>query len=225
MRRHRIIVWALTFVRPAAFLGAMFLLGFALAGCGVAGSGTTTSDTRSVGSFSQIEVHGIIELSADQGGAPSLTISGDDNIVPLVTTTVIGNKLVIQTTGSIRPDLPLVARVTGVSLERAIVHGASKAHVENIDNDAFTLEIHGASSAELAGKTKKLVLEVRGAGSVDAKALAADAVTVDISGAGNADIAAPSELDARISGAGNVSYDGTPTLKQTISGAGKLHKR
>ena len=39
-----------------------------LAGCGESGSGTAGSDTRSVGAFDEVEIHGALEAVVTVGG-------------------------------------------------------------------------------------------------------------------------------------------------------------
>jgi hypothetical protein len=204
----------------------LLLLLAGLAGCsGVEGSGTPATDTRTVSSFSEIEVHGVVRLELVAGKSPTLELTGDDNLLPLVETKVDGARLIVRNTETVRPELPLVVKVTAEDVSKVVAHGAVEVDASGLDNDAFELSLHGAADAKLAGKTKKLSLRVSGAAEIDAKGMSADRAEVNVSGAGDVHVAEPSELDVEISGAGSVSYGGDPKISKSISGAGSLDKR
>jgi len=196
-----------------------------LACTGVAGSGTVKSESRSVGGFTEVEVHGVIELQLDVGSAHSVELSGDDNLLPLVETVVEGDRLIIRSTKSMRPKQPLVAKVTAPDVTEVEGSGASKLRITGVDNAALTVKLSGAGTGEVAGKTEAFTADLSGAGTIDAEKLATKSVTVDVSGAGKIDLAEPDELKVDISGAGTVRYGGKPKISQSISGAGKLVKR
>ena len=50
----------------------------------IVGSGKSVTETRRVGEFSSISVNGSASLFVQQGDSPSLTITADDNILPLL---------------------------------------------------------------------------------------------------------------------------------------------
>ncbi|MBW2454978.1 MAG: DUF2807 domain-containing protein [Deltaproteobacteria bacterium] len=196
-----------------------------LACTGVPGSGTAASDTRTVGAFTEVEVHGVIELELELGSPHSVELTGDDNLLPLVEAVVQGNRLVIRSTKSMRPELPLVAKVTAPDVSLARGSGATKLRIAGVDNTALTVELSGAGKGEVAGKTETFTVDLSGAGTIDAAKLTVKSVKVDVSGAGRVSVAEPDELTVDISGAGTVRYGGSPKITKNISGAGKLDKR
>ncbi len=94
-----------------------------------------------------------------------------------------------------------------------------------VGDDSFTLELNGASSAKIAGKTRSLTLEMSGASSCDAQKMNARKVAVEASGASHAELGAPDELDATASGASSVVYGGSPEVSQNVSGASTIKQR
>src|SRR6476469_1809892 len=62
----------------------------------VQGSGTAATEQRTVSPFSQVRVSGVIELKASIGQPQSVSVSGDDNVVPLIRTDVHDGKLLIS---------------------------------------------------------------------------------------------------------------------------------
>ncbi len=206
----------------------LLIVAFSLTGLGctgVAGSGTAATDKRTVGAFSEVEVHGVIELELTLGKTHSVELSGDDNLLPLLDATVEGDRLIIKGTKSMSPKLPLIAKVTAPNVSLARGSGATKLRIEGVNNDELKIELSGAGKVEAKGKTKALALQVSGAGDIDAKALSVESVKVSVSGAGQIDLAEPNELDVDISGAGEVRYSGDPKITKDISGAGELIKR
>lgn len=195
-------------------------------GCqGVDGSGNAGSEARSPGSFDAVQVSGVIQLELTLGSAHGVELSGDDNLLPLVETSIEGGTLVIKTTRPVDPELPLLARVTAPDVRKVSGSGATKLHVSGVNNAELELELSGAGHIEAQGATKKVRIEISGAGDADATKLSAERVDVDVSGAGKVAVAEPKELDVDISGAGHVSYAGSPAITQSISGAGRLVKR
>jgi hypothetical protein len=187
------------------------------------GSGVPKTETRAVGNFTRIEVSGatVLEVTAGQS-ATTLTVSGDDNIVPLVKTEVSGSTLSIGTEGIHNTKLPLVVKIGLPKLVAIEASGATKITASNLSGEHFELEGSGATKAVLTGAVDRLMVNVSGAGHVEAAGLAAKMADIDTSGAGNVQVNASDKLKVSISGAGKVTYTGNPVITQHISGAGKI---
>lgn len=211
------------------FFAALLTLLAGLSACSkdeVHGSGVAGSETRTVGAFSEVEVHGAIRLEIGLKKDPSVTVRGDDNLVPRVTTKLDGARLIIETDKPVDSDLPLVVSITAADLTRVVAEGATKAVIEGVDNEHFEARASGAAGITVKGKTSIFEAEVSGAGSLDASGLDAQKVKAEVSGAGSADVVAHEELDARISGAGRVVYAGDPkSVKKELDGAASLSKK
>ncbi|HVY49735.1 MAG TPA: DUF2807 domain-containing protein, partial [Minicystis sp.] len=67
---------------------------------GTVGSGHAKTETRSVAAFHAVDLSGSLEAEVKVGAPQKVEITGDDNLVPLVTTSVEGGKLSVQTKGS-----------------------------------------------------------------------------------------------------------------------------
>jgi len=201
------------------------LLTAPLVACGEKGSGTISAEARPVAEFTEVSVSGVIELQLSMGATYSLELSGDDNLLPLVETTIDGANLIIRTTENVNPTEPLVAKVTAVDVTHVRGSGVANLNVNGVDNKAFAISISGAGQAKASGTTESLTVRVSGAGKVDTQAVAAERVDVKVSGAGTVDVSSPDELKAEISGAGKVRYSGDPKVSSDISGAGSVTMR
>lgn len=195
-------------------------------GCGTKGSGRAANESRAVGAFTAVEVRGVIDLDLTVGAGPSLELSGDHNLLPLVTTEVSGDRLIIATKEGVRPELPLVARVTAPGPVKEILgRGATTIRARDLTGPSVRVEISGAGRADLAGEVEAAELRLSGAGSIDAQRLQAKTVDADLSGAGRMKLGEPETLDADVSGAGHVEYGGDPKLTESVSGAGSITRR
>lgn len=187
------------------------------------GSGTLKTETRTPGNFTKIETSGSFELEVTAGQPSSVvTVSADDDMLPDVKTTVSGDVLSISTRGIHFMGHKIVVKIGVPKLSSISASGANRISASNLAGDSFTIEGSGSTKAILSGKVDKLVIDVSGAGHVEAMNLAAKSAEVDTSGAGHVEVNASDKLSVRISGAGKVIYLGNPSIDQSVSGAGKI---
>src|SRR5258708_5843063 len=82
--------------RPAMRM-LVFLIALPVLGCnwvgGEKGSGTPKTEVREVGAFTSVKLEGSLRADIAAGGAQHVEISGDDNIVALMTTEVTDQRL------------------------------------------------------------------------------------------------------------------------------------
>jgi hypothetical protein len=207
----------------AQALWLTFLVGCELFGSGEKGSGTPKTETRDVGAFTKVQLEGSLHADITAGGAQHVEISGDDNLVPLVTTEVKDQHLRVYTTKQIRPKLDLVARISAPAVTAVSASGSSVIQVHGVQGEAFALDTSGSARITAAGTAQKLTIDVTGSASIDAKELKAQNVTIEVSGSGDLDVYATDVLDVSISGSGKVRYYGHPRdVKKSISGSGTL---
>jgi len=112
------------------------------------GSGVELEQTRTVDAFSAVDAKGSIEvrLTVSADGSTGATVSGDDNLVPLVRTETMAGTLRINlnTRDSVRPSVPLVVTATTNAL-----HGLRAAEDANVTaNTVAGDDISVASSGD-----------------------------------------------------------------------------
>lgn len=204
-----------------------------LAGCNiinttsrVKGSGIVKTEKRSVASFSSIDVtcHSSIQVRSQEQA--SLEISGDDNIVPLVTTEVKNDVLYIRSSKDYDLKDKLQIIVSAPDLKRFAFAGAGEADLSNIKNNRVEIAMSGAGSLSASGETQEADITLSGAGSVDAKNLHAVNAKVNSTGVGRVDIYATGQLDAKATGVGEINYYGSPkTVNKQAGGIGSINER
>jgi len=201
----------------------------AAAACGIngeRGSGNVKREPRQLASFTEIDVGSVVDVDVTVGGAQSVEVSGDDNLVPLVSTEIKAGRLVIRTTKKVDPKLDLVVHIVVPNLTGLWMTGASHAVLRGVRGDKLTLNVSGAGSVSASGSIREVDIDISGAGKIDAKELKAETARIALSGAGSLSVYASKTLDVHVSGAGKVSYYGDPPeVRKDISGAGSFEKK
>lgn len=217
--------------RFAKYLCLMCLTS-ALSGCmGVRGSGTKAEETRHVPAFTSIEVKGgyDVTLTIKGGAAPetvALTLSGDDNLLPLIESTVADDKLVVDSEQNLNATVPLTLRAEPHRLRAVALSGSGDFDIAGVAGDEFNIAVSGSGDMKVRGKTGKLSIAIAGSGDIDAQHLEADSVTIAVAGSGDVSVCAAKSLEVEIAGSGTINYYCDPKdIKQDITGSGELIKK
>jgi hypothetical protein len=158
--------------------------------------------------------------------AQAVEISGDDNLVPLVTTEVDGSQLRVGTNKRVAPKLELLVRATTPTLDAVSLSGSNTVKLRDVASETFAIDTSGSSRLVATGKTKKLTINVAGSATIDTLGLAAEDVTIAVSGSGDVDVSATGVLEVQISGSGRVRYAGPPRdIKKQITGSGSVEPK
>jgi hypothetical protein len=212
----------------------------------VIGSGNKTTETRPMSGFDSIDLYGVGKLIVRQTGTQSLSIEGDDNIVPLVTTEVSGQTLRIglESGTQIQPRLPLVFNATVSDLSALTlsgagsiegddlragnfetkISGAGNTHLGNLTAGTLRATLSGAGGFAVSGNVSDQEVVLSGAGNYRADELQSRNARVRASGAGSATVRVSDNLAANLSGVGSVRYYGSPAVQQHKSGLGSITK-
>ena len=197
-------------------------------------------------------MRGGIDLVVRQGARETVQVSADDNLLPLLQTTVEGSgesrTLVIQWARgeNLRTRAKAVVTVDVVKLTALASSGSGDMVVEALKTPALALSISGSSDARLSGldtqqlrvaitgsgdeqasgKAGKLNVSIAGSGDVRTRALLADDVTISIAGSGDASVQANKTIAVAIAGSGDVEYAGAATITHSrIAGSGSVRQR
>lgn len=205
------------------WLAVVSMAGCQWLGSGERGSGVAKTEVREVPAFSKVALEGSLRAEITAGAAQHVELSGDDNLVPLMTTEVEGQRLRIAPKKSIRPKLEMVAKIATPKLGAVSASGSTVIVLRGLDGDAFDLDTSGSSKVTATGTSGSVTIRVSGSGAVDARELHAQNVKVVVSGSGDLEVYATDVLDVTISGSGRVRYAGNPRdVRKSISGSGSL---
>lgn len=179
-------------------------------------------ETRTLAPFDKVSSSGAVNVRIEVGKAQSVTVSGDDVRVHDLLTEVVGNQLKIRTrrdTIEVGDDHESVrVTITLPQLTAFAMGGAGEAFITHMSGDALDVNFGGAGSLKAEGSVHSLHLSVGGVGSIDTRALHADAVRVSVGGIGSVDVWAGTSLDASVGGIGSLTYYGDPKTVHTSGG-------
>ena len=222
------------------------VLGLACAGCtGLEGNGHSVVDDRSTGAFDAVEADTSLDVRITFGETPSVTITTDGNLLPDITTEVVGGTLRIHDTVDLWPRTPSVVTIV-VSTLRAVDSGGAGAtsvvgftepalHLGNhgsghfsasVQANALDLALDGSGGTTIAGDTDAVTIDETGSGSLDATGLVARGAHVRLDGSGSAQITASGTTDLTTAGSGSIHAEldeGTTRLE--VDGSGSIHWR
>jgi hypothetical protein len=214
--------------------------------------GLLTSETRTLDSFSSIEVEDAIHVYITQGDVEEVKVETNTSYLPHVKTKV--NSSVLEISVDKKPFMLLPQRhhdiniyitvksLTGVDASGASevscsgnietesfninLSGASEFSCSSLNTNTITIDGSGASEIKLTGITKTLsVSSLSGASELSALNFISENAYLELSGASEATINVTTDLNVKASGASEVKYKGDPiNIKQDLSGASQLIK-
>src|SRR5438045_8426893 len=159
---------------------------FALAGCdigGIRGNGHLITEQRKVDSFINIETGGAFRVEW-HSGAPSASITIDENLMQYVEMEVRDKVLHVRTTRSVRPTRSFKLELTSNALEGASFSGASRLNAHQLSGTKFYLETTGASNVVLDVAVDELVANMTGASDLRAESLQKKMAELSVRGEG-----------------------------------------
>jgi hypothetical protein len=241
---------------PACFVGALLLAvalsllpapsdAQAFGAERVTGSGVAKTESRNVIGFRGIVLGVTASVEVRQGAVEGITLTGDDNIVPLVETVVEDGTLKIRWVrkGNFSPaysSLSIVIDAKNVdsltvggaghvraaklasSRLKVTIGGSGDVALPALDVDTFSITIGGSGTLSAAGRADVLEATLAGSGALSAPKLDARRARVTMQGSGRADVWAQESLDATIAGSGEIVYRGRPQVHQTVVGSGTV---
>ena len=192
----------------------------------VKGNGNLASEMRKLSNFKAIEITiGYDKILINCGEEPSIHISGDENILPLITTIISKGVLKFESdsTFETKADSEMIINIK--SIKDFTFDGVGKTVIHNLNENKFKCNINGVGSCELNGKVESFYVSVNGVGSVNARQLIADDVVASLNGVGSVKLYAKNSLNASVNGIGGLTYFGNPTeLILNDSGIGGITK-
>ena len=211
------------------------------------GSGVWTEKSRSIGPFTQVRLDGPIDVVLSQAATDGIKVLADDNIEPLIESTVEGDTLVLRLqrgVGFSTRHAPQV-RIDSKTLQALTMSGSGDVQMERFKGDRLTLSLsgsgdlrlglvevrelsvamQGSGDVQVAGRADTQSWVMRGSGDVDARSLSGRAVKAQLDGSGDMALGVSETLDVTLRGSGDLSYAGRPQLHQSSSGSGEVSHR
>lgn len=213
----------------------------------VRGSGVAATQRREVGAFTRISLGAPFAVVLRPGSREAIEIVADDNVLPLIETTLRGDRsLQIELAQDVRiePRTPVVVTIDLVRVDAlalggsgtisgkamktarldAAIGGSGSITLSELDVGDLAVSIGGSGAFHADGRARQLNVQVGGSGTCDTERLTAADVRVSIAGSGDARVRAENALSAAIAGSGDLYYSGAATPKISIVGSGRVKR-
>lgn len=216
----------------------------------IKGNGNIKKETREVSSFTGVSLSGSMNVELAYGNANTITLEGDENILPYIETKVEGGVLRIRSKNKtgFKTKSKLMVYVSLTKLTELRVSGSGniigsgdfsndgKTDIAvsgsgniNVGMNSFSetkISISGSGNVSLKGKsTNNIDATVSGSGNIDCSDIECNDVFAHVSGSGNIKVFVNKSIDAKVSGSGNIYYRGSATnINLKASGSGKIIK-
>jgi hypothetical protein len=213
----------------------------------IKGSGVAKTETREVSGFRSVSLGIDAKVELRQGTTEGLTMTGDDNIVPLVETVVEQGTLKIRWVDNDRfstsyKSLAIIVNlknIDGIKLGgsgyihadrlkagnlKAAVAGSGDIVFDALEADSLQGSIAGSGTIKAAGRADALEFTLAGSGDLVAPKLETRRVTISVQGSADAVVWATETLTVTVAGSGDVKYYGKPQVTETVAGSGSVRR-
>ncbi len=188
------------------------------------GSGVRAETTRETADFHAIELALAADVTVRVGEPTSIRLSGDDNILPDVTTEVSDGVLVIELEGNYSFQNDLALSISTPGLDRFTIEGSGDIDIQGVAAERLALEIEGSGSIRAQGNARKLDASIAGSGEMVLTELSVDEAELSIDGSGSMCVRVDQGLRYSIEGSGDIRYAGDPDLQGDVEGSGSVSR-
>lgn len=211
----------------AVIIGAIGCSPPAIVPGAIQGSGMSKTEQREAKGFTGISFTGVGAVIVEQGESESVTVTADDNVLPLLETSVADGTLNLgfKSGSSVNTKTPIEFRVAVKSLDKVSVSGAGNVSIKGLKTTRLEIRISGVGNVTAKGSADELDMSLTGTGNFDGAQFTVKKARAHCSGVGCAVVNAAEDLHATVSGVGSIEYLGNPAVTQTMSGIGKIRKR
>ena len=207
----------------AVLIAVVAVVAMAIALLAFGSSGAAATQTRTVATFTSLDLAGSNHVTITVGRPQSVVVHADSTLINHVTTEVVAGTLVIGDTGSFTASGPMSVDVSVPSLTALSISGSGQISATGISTPQLTVTISGSGQLSAAGTATRLDVTINGSGQARLSQLTARDVNAVISGSGLIQVTATASLDASVPGSGTIVYSGNPPQVTTsVTGSGAV---
>lgn len=192
------------------------------------GSGVTKEESRAVANFSQVTLSLPANVTISQGATESLTISADDNLLPLMSTRVVNNELLIEGDNnrgfSTKKEIKI--RLMVKTLNGLKIKGSGDVFGDKLNSDKFDISIHGSGDVKFDSiRAEQLSVGIVGSGDINIANVESKSVDTNVRGSGDVKFGAvkAGQVNISVTGSGDISAAGTADkVVIELSGSGDV---
>jgi len=176
----------------------------------VNGSGNIKQESRQISAFKQLTITVPATVIFNNNSATLLAITADDNILPLIKSSVDGDHLRIETTGSFNTQHKLKITLGTKQLQQLNLSSTINLTLNQLQGERFTLSAEGQSHVNGNGNLDNLVIHLSGSHQLNFKNIQSNHVSLTTEGSNNVTLEANESLGMNLSGIATIRYSGKP---------------
>lgn len=211
----------------------------------VRGNGKVTTQTRNISGYSGVVLKGSLDVVLTPKEQGKITISAEENIIPIITTKIVNGNLEISFKENISVSYKKGATVyvpsSGVNkielsgsgdienqgilkTQLLTLHLRGSGDIKlNVSAASISAQLIGSGDMELKGTTKDFNIDLRGSGDVSAYQLSSQKVEATLVGSGDIEVNASSHFKGDVKGSGDIKAKGNPSdVEKKIKGSGTI---
>lgn len=186
----------------------------------VNGRGHLRTEFRTTTPFSKIDSRIKADIKIIKSKIRNISITAQENIVPLIDVTERNGILVISTGGyEITSDSTIYITIYVPVIDEICLSGSGTIYSEC---PAGSIKIPGNGVISCTGNSAQVSIEISGNGEINLQAMKLKNCIVNISGNGIVHINASIKLDIYIPGTGTIYYAGNPEISSSVTGDGQV---
>ncbi len=177
----------------------------------IKGSGVSQSESRSVESFDRIKMDSVVDVTVTFGDTPAISVTTDQNLLPLVRTVVVNRQLVIDCTGSLTTNIGIQVAVTmhPESLVSCKVDGTGDLNIKGYSGASLELNSEGPGDIQVSGTVDSVGVTTESTGDVDLTLLESRRANVECNSTGDVTVNASEFVKAETNSVGDITILGS----------------
>ncbi len=214
-----------------ALLLALLLAG-ALSACdnlqSIRGSGILETEERPVDAFTDLVVEGglPVDVTVEPGGAYSMTVTIDNNLIDMVEHETVDGVLTVRATEPFRQSRRASIALVTPELRSVAASGGADVAITGVYGEEFSVRASGGADVAAAGEVTLLVVEASGGADPRLRDLLAERAEVTASGGAEVHLYASVSLEGSASGGADIRVYGNPgDVRVETSGGGEVDVR
>jgi Putative auto-transporter adhesin, head GIN domain len=186
------------------------------------GSGVSKTEARPVAAFSEVAASTGLDVVVHVGAAASVSVTGDDNIVPLVETEVSKDRLRVayKPGQDVHTSVPLHVDVTLPALRYLSANSGCHVTADGIKADAFVIHATSGADATVSGTATTLAIDVTSGVRLDAGGLASGTATLHATSGASVTLRATESVKGDATSGSSVRVLGAPRTREVSTSSG-----
>jgi hypothetical protein len=171
-----------------------------------------------------VNLKGPVDMILKQGSTASLTVSGEESMLPLVKTEQKGDTLTIDVKETfMHMHRPLRIEMTLPALRELSSQGSGDSIVSGFNGEQLKLDLHGSGDVRFNGNYRSVNASTMGSGDIDLNLIESNDVNLTIMGSGGINTSGNSKsLTAHLMGSGDLGAEKmiADTVNLAVLGSG-----